>query len=115
VNAQIDGVDPFSSSPHEQLKFAVYRRRLLISAMETKALLTATLAPDKAADVAKRYFELALPVGEDIKQAEDTAREHRTAQVAAMPMIPADQIVLPPKYQRPVPKGSVHPRRRDDA
>jgi hypothetical protein len=54
----------------------VHQQRQLIHAVEVKAMLLATLAPDKAQEAAKMFFELSLPIG-------STAKSEQEARVQA--------------------------------
>jgi hypothetical protein len=70
----------------------VHQRRQLVEAMKTKALLMATLNPDKAEKAAQDYFNLALPVGEDSLDAKLRAREREVAELDNMAPIRLGQI-----------------------
>ena len=61
VNATIDGIDPWSESPIEQAKYAVYRMRLQVEAMKAAAGMTAAAAPEQAGNALKDYLAVALP------------------------------------------------------
>ena len=94
VNAAIDGIDAGSEDPIERMKFFVYQRRMYLDVLKTKALLTATLAPERAAEVAKAYLELAIPTSEEeIKKAE-FKKELMLQEVANMKPIPISSIRL---------------------
>lgn len=92
VTASLDGIAPFSEEPVERLRFMVHQRRQLVEAMKTKALLMATLNPDKAEKSAQDYFNLALPVGEDNLDARLKAREREVAELDNMAPIRLGQI-----------------------
>lgn len=60
--------------------------------MKTKALLMATLNPDKAEKTSQDYFNLALPVGEDALDEKLRAREREVAELDNMAPIRMGQI-----------------------
>lgn len=86
--ARLDGVDPISDHPVEMLLYAVYRRRLMSEALRTRALLMATLNPEQAADAAKAYFEVSVPVSSDEQLLHDLEQARRLDAVDALGVIP---------------------------
>lgn len=62
VNALIDGVDPYSDLPTDRLTYLVYQRRMAVEALKARALITASINPEQAAEAAKAYFSVAIPV-----------------------------------------------------
>lgn len=71
--AKLDGVDPFSSSPVDVLTFAVYKKRQLISALQTRAMLTVMSGSDQAEVAVKAYFEAVMPMGDAVQQVHNLA------------------------------------------
>ena len=71
VTAAIDGIEAPSDDPVQILRGYVHQQKQLIHAVEVKALLLAMLAPEKAQDAAKMFFELALPIDANAKSAQE--------------------------------------------
>jgi hypothetical protein len=74
------------------MKFMVYERRMLIEALKTKALLVATLNPDRAEKAAQDYMEMAIPVGEGALDERLKRRERELEEIANMKPITLGQI-----------------------
>lgn len=70
----------------------VYQRRMVVEAMKTKALLMATLNPERAEKAAQDYFQLAMPVSEDELDAQHRAKERALEEMMTMAPIPVTQI-----------------------
>lgn len=75
----LDGLDPFSANPADRLLYMVHQRRQVVSALQAKALITAAVNPEKAADAAKAYLEIALPTDPLEAQAKDLLKEETLA------------------------------------
>jgi hypothetical protein len=70
------------------LQFAVYRRRQLVEALKTRALLVASLGSEQAEQAAKAYFEVALPVAAEDKLIEDLAKARQLEEIDILGVIP---------------------------
>lgn len=73
LNAQLDGLDTGSDTPHDRLKLLVYQRRMLLAAMRDQAMLYAAVegGGEKAQTVLKEYLEMQVPIDPEIKRLKD--------------------------------------------
>ncbi len=71
INAQLDGLDTGSDSPHDRMKFLVYQRRMLLSVIRDKALILATINAEGAQKAFKEYMDLQIPTDPQIKKLQD--------------------------------------------
>lgn len=62
----------------------IYQRRMLCEAMKTKALLVASINPEKAEKAAQEYMEIALPICEGARDEQLKARERELTELANM-------------------------------
>lgn len=92
MNAQIDGLDPYSDSVLDQVQFAVYQKRSTIEALKVKALILAACDPEKAVQAAKDYLKAAVPVGEGSEERAEAKREADMAAISSMGPISMDQL-----------------------
>lgn len=73
LNAQLDGVDTGSDTPHDRLKLLVYQRRMILAAMRDQAMLLAAVegGGEKAQTLLKEYLSLQTPIDPEIKRLRD--------------------------------------------
>ena len=88
----IDGLDPLSSNPVESLKFYIYQRRMNLEALKTKAILMALVNPDKAAEPAQTYMEMAVPSDPEEVKLKELQKEQLVKEVEQMGPIPLHQV-----------------------
>ncbi len=70
----------------------VYQRRMTVEALKTKALLLASLDPDRASKAAQEYFECAIPVDEQSREDQMRERERELEQIATAEPIKISQL-----------------------
>jgi len=69
----------------------VFQRKMSVEALQTKALLTALVNPEKADEAARAYFELVVPVSDEDRKREEWRREAELREVEEMDPIPISQ------------------------
>lgn len=74
------------------MRFMAYQRRMTVEALKTKALIMATLNPERAEKAAQEYFEVALPISEDARDEQLKSREQQLAELADMEPISMGQL-----------------------
>jgi hypothetical protein len=62
----------------------VHHRRQLAAALQAQALIQAVVNPEKAADAAKAYFTIAMPVDQSAEQRKVLARELLVEEISKM-------------------------------
>lgn len=92
VNAILDGVDPFSDSPVERMRYMVYQRRSDVDTLKTKALLTAMINPERAAKAFEDYIGVVMPVSAEVIEARERERDRQVAEIDTMAPIGCDKI-----------------------
>ncbi|MFA6132491.1 MAG: hypothetical protein WC869_00590 [Phycisphaerae bacterium] len=99
MNADIDGIAPFSEEPRERLRFMVYEHRMFVEALKTKALLIAAINPERAEKAAQDYMEAAIPISEEARDEQMRARERQLAELADMKPIHLSQLKAGPAME----------------
>ena len=92
MNAILDGVDPFSDSPVERMKYMVYQRRADVDTLKTKALLAAMISPEKAAKAFEDYIGVVMPVSAEVIEARERERDRQVMEIDNMAPIGVDKI-----------------------
>jgi hypothetical protein len=74
------------------MRYMVYQRRMTVDALKTKALLLASLDPERASKAAQDYFECAIPVDDKSREDRQRDRERELEQIANAEPIHMSQI-----------------------
>ncbi len=105
MNALIDGIDIGSALPQDRLKFMVYQRRMFIETLKNKTMFMMQIDPAKAADMAKTYVELAMPVNPEDLDRIERSKQRSAEEIAKMPPIPLSQVKIGMPMNQPYVKG----------
>lgn len=95
VSAVLDGVDPWSESPIERLKFLVYQRRQMLAAIQVQLLVQAHLDPKHAAELLANYLSMAVPIDPRSEAVRIRERASVLEEVANMGPIKVGQLRVP--------------------
>ncbi len=90
----LDGLDPFSTSPADRLLYMVHQRRLVITALQSKALLVAMVNPNEASKAAEAYLGIAVPTDPTEVQQRDLLKEAALEAIGRMGPISLADIKL---------------------
>ena len=91
----IDGVDPWSTLPSEQFRYAVYQQRMSLDILQTQVIAQAILSgPDKAQAAMEQYLDAAVPLSQDVITRRDRGKERLLEEIANMAPVPVSEIRL---------------------
>lgn len=94
VNAQLAGLDPWSASPLDQLKYQVFQRRMSVDAAALRAQLVAAADPSKAFEALTEYLDIAIPEAKGVQEAREASKEMLLEEIANMKPIPLSSITM---------------------
>ena len=92
VNAQLAGIDPWSDSPQERLRYMVFQRKMEVEALQTKAILMALVNPEKAEKAAQDYFAVIMPVSDAEERRREWLQEQQLKAIEQMGPIPLSEV-----------------------
>jgi hypothetical protein len=84
----------------------VHQRRMFIDTLKHKTMFMAMLDPAKAAELAKNYVEMSMPVEPQDLERMERDKERQSREIESMEPIPLSQVKLGTPMNQPYVQGA---------